>query len=267
VAAVVTVVRSGPLLGDALRALSAASPTTIALLLASMLGSVFLTGCVFWILTRRFGPVPFGEMQALMAATTLANYLPLRPGLVGRVLYHRSRHGIRPVDALRTIVEAMLLTALALAALVPALLAAERWNAHPAIAFAAPAVLGAAFLVPVRTRVMAIAFQCRYAEALLTALRYHLAFELIGAPVPAATSAAIACVSMIANLVPFVSNGIGLREWAIGLLAPVLTGYALAQGLAAELVHRAAEVAVTVPTGLVGAMWLAAVHRRPPLSR
>lgn len=256
VAAIVVVARSGPTLEAALRSLRAAPPGTIAILLGSMLASVALTGCLFHLLTNRFGRVGFGEMQALMATTTLANYLPLRPGLLGRVLWHRSRNDIRARDALRTMVEAIALSALALATLVPAVMAARRFGVALPIALAAPAALGVAALAIAPMRVLALAFLVRYAETLLAALRYHLAFELVGAPVPAETSVAVACVSMLANLVPFVSNGIGLREWSIGLLAPALAGVTLETGIAAELVQRAAEVAVVVPTGLLGAWWL-----------
>lgn len=268
VAAIVVVVRSGQTLEAALASLRAAPPATIALLLASMLAGVVLTGCLFHLLTNRFGRVGFGEMQALMATTTLANYLPLRPGLLGRVLWHRSRNDIRARDALRTMVEAIGLSALALAALVPAAIAARRLGVALPVALAAPAALGAVALAFAPWRVLALAFLVRYAETLLAALRYHLAFELVGAPVPAETSVAVACVSMLANLVPFVSNGIGLREWSIGLLAPALAGVTLETGIAAELVQRAAEVAVVVPTGLLGAWWLGrSLSRRQSPSR
>jgi hypothetical protein len=263
VAAIVVVVRSGPTLEAPLRALRSAPPGTIALLLGSMLAGVVLTGCLFHLLTRRFGRVGFVEMQALMATTTLANYLPLRPGLLGRLLWHRSRNDIRARDALRTMLEAIALSALALATLLPALVAARRFGVALPIALAAPAALGVVAVAAAPARILALAFLVRYAETLLAALRYHLAFELVGAPVSAETSVAIACVSMLANLVPFVSNGIGLREWSIGLLAPALAGVTLETGIAAELVQRAAEVAVVVPTGLLGAWWLGRALSRP----
>lgn len=252
VAAVVVLVRERSTLGAALESLRSAPPTTIGLLLASVAASVVLTGIVFWILTRRFGPVPALEMQALMASTALANYLPLRPGLVGRVLYHRSRHGIRARDSLRTIVEAMGLTVVALSLLVPAILIAGRSEEGLWIASAVPALVGSIALAFPRWRALGWAFELRYLETLLTALRYHLAFGLVGSPLPWHASVAVACVSMIATMVPVVSNGIGLREWAIGLMAPLLADVSLERGLAAELVQRAAEIAVIVPAGLVG---------------
>jgi uncharacterized membrane-anchored protein len=53
-----------------------------------------------------------------------------------------------------------------------------------------------------------------------------------------------------------VGNGLGVREWAVAVAAPVLGGYERDAGLAAELVGRAVDVAVAVPLGLLAAAWL-----------
>jgi hypothetical protein len=57
-------------------------------------------------------------------------------------------------------------------------------------------------------------------------------------------------------LVPIVGNGLGLREWAVGLAAPLLTPYVLGLGLAADLVNRATELVVILVLGLGGMAWL-----------
>ncbi len=256
-AAAFVVLREREALAAAADATRSASLGLIGLMAATMLASVFLTGAVFWLLTRRFGPVGAIEMQALMASTALANYLPLRPGLVGRVLFHRQRHGIRPVDSIRTIVEAMALSAFVLLLLVPSMLAVHAAELPPALGVATPLAVGTLLLLARdRWRGLAPAFLLRFVETLLTALRYDLAFRITGAAIPWHASVAVACVSMIATMVPFVSNGIGLREWAVGLLAPLLVGASLERGLAAELVNRLIEVAVIAPCGLVGFVWL-----------
>ena len=66
-----------------------------------------------------------------------------------------------------------------------------------------------------------------------------------------------------AALVPFLGNGLGLTEWAVGLTAAALpswmaggVGPEQSVGLLAALVNRAAEVAVALPVGLVSAWWL-----------
>ncbi|MHC4784997.1 MAG: hypothetical protein ACYTE6_03445, partial [Planctomycetota bacterium] len=71
-----------------------------------------------------------------------------------------------------------------------------------------------------------------------------------------------ACLSVVPMLVPFVGNGLGLREWAVGLAAPLLTPYVLGLGLAAELLNRAAELVVIVILGLGGIAWLTLRARR-----
>jgi hypothetical protein len=45
-------------------------------------------------------------------------------------------------------------------------------------------------------------------------------------------------------------NGLGVREWVTGLLAPSLAGVATPDALAAELLNRAVEVLLVVPAGL-----------------
>ncbi len=57
-------------------------------------------------------------------------------------------------------------------------------------------------------------------------------------------------------LVPTGGNGLGVREWAIGLAAPLLTDYQIELGLTADLVNRAAELVVIVVAGLASITWL-----------
>ncbi|MBL9119695.1 MAG: flippase-like domain-containing protein [Phycisphaerae bacterium] len=256
VAAIALVISRASTLGDAWKAMGSASPLVITAMVAAMAGSVALTGLTFWILTRRYGRVSHWEMQALMSATAVANYLPLRPGLVARVVYHSSRNGIRARDSLRTIVEAMALSVIALSLLVPSLMVAHQWAMPIGIAVALPALLAIPTLASARSRPLGTAFLVRFGETLLTTIRYDLAFRLVGAPLPWHVAAAIACVSMVSTMVPFVSNGLGLREWTIGLMAPLLADVSLERGLVAELVHRAIEVVVIVPAGLWGSAWL-----------
>jgi len=68
-------------------------------------------------------------------------------------------------------------------------------------------------------------------------------------------------VSILISLIPLVSNGLGIREWVVGLLAPVLTTLELSWGVTAELINRAAELIVITIVGLLGTAWLLR-HRR-----
>jgi hypothetical protein len=125
------------------------------------------------------------------------------------------------------------------------------------------ALAGVGFRSP-RSWCWAAAF--RWLELLVIAARYHAAFALIGSPIDSAGSLAFACISMIAGMVPFLSSGLGVREWAVGLVAPILTGAQLTTGLTADLVNRAVELVVVLVCGVVGLGWLARhrsrVHRR-----
>ena len=110
-------------------------------------------------------------------------------------------------------------------------------------------------------RVWLLAALLRYAEVLVWGARYYAAFKLIGVPVEPHEALVLACISMIASMVPFVSNGLGLREWAVGLASPLLKVGQLEHGITAELVNRAAEMAVILILGLIGLAYLAARRR------
>jgi hypothetical protein len=113
-------------------------------------------------------------------------------------------------------------------------------------------------------RRLSLAALVRYAELFVWAVRYHAAFALIGAPIGWGAALALACVGMAAMLVPLVGNGLGVREWAIGLVSSRIAGGVLELGLTADLVNRAAELAVITALGLAGAGWLTRRARRSP---
>ena len=85
----------------------------------------------FQIIMRRFGHVPFDDMLALIGSAWLLNYLPMRPGLVGRLAYHKAVHGVSFRNSIAVSVALALMTGLAAAHLLAV------W-----IAFKADAVLG-----------------------------------------------------------------------------------------------------------------------------
>jgi hypothetical protein len=99
--------------------------------------------------------------------------------------------------------------------------------------------------------------------------RYAIAFHLVGRPLSLDHVVAITAVCQVAMIVPVTGNGLGLREWAVGLTlaavsAPGAREQAAAIGLAADLVNRAAETLLAVPVGLLCSYALArAVRRRP----
>lgn len=253
-----SVVAARTQLAAAFEALRDPPPLLVAAVLASVAAGLLLTGLLFGMLMRRFARVPSLEMQALLAATALLNFLPLKPGLLGRVAWHRLRHGVAVRDSVRTLVEAMLLSLAVLSSFLACVPIARGAGLHPVWALALPAVV-AVGLPSARLRLPVQAFLVRQLELALWTLRYWAVFRLIGAPIPLDAAIVLGGASALATLVPFVPNGLGVREWVTGLLAPAVATETVTTGqaLLAELVLRAAEVAVLLPAGLAAMAYLA----------
>lgn len=241
---------------DAVRVIDTPAPRLVMMLIGAIFGGLVLTGTTLHLLVRRFGDVGWIEMQALVATTGLLNFLPLRPGIVGRVAYHRRVNRISILQSSRAIVEAAIISLcvalyLAGAAAAAIWLGANLWL----VGFAPVPVLAIAAVFPM-ARLWSVCALLRFCDVALWSIRYHAAFGLLGSPLPHESALAFASISVIATMVPLISNGLGLREWAVGLLAPVLSSYQLTLGLTAELINRAAEIIVILLTGLISMMWL-----------
>lgn len=235
----------------------------IALMLVSVLANIALTAMMFRLLMSRYfrngSRVGAMEMQALIASATLVNYLPLRPGVIGRVAYHKTVNGIAVRDSAKAIVQAATLSATVSGYLALVALACRNHPISPWLLASAPLPLLAAavLLLPRTLGVFALAAAVRLLDVLVTAVRYHAAFALIGSPIDWTGAMAFACISVMATMVPLVSNGLGLREWAIGLLAPAIASYQMELGLTADLLNRAAELVMAALAGLPATLWLA----------
>ncbi len=266
-AAVATVWGRRDIIATNLAAIRHPAARDVALLVGTVIANVVLTGLMFSVLMSRHGRVGLVEMQALIAAAALANYLPLRPGLFGRVAYHKTFNDI-PIAATVTVT----LVALGLSAAIVAFLAIALLTAgHTAIplwivAGAPVPVLAAAMALPASRTVVAAAL-IRYIEVLLMAVRYRAAFALIDAPIDPAMALAFSCLSVVITMIPLGGNGLGLREWGVGLASPLWTPYVLELGVTADLVNRAAEAVVVVVLGLVAFAWLAWYRRSTPVTR
>ncbi len=255
-AALVVVGRQHGAVSGAMEAVSRPSWGPVVLLIGAIAANVILSGLMYSVLISRYGRVGVVEMQALIASAALLNFLPLRPGLFGRIAYHRAVNQIAVVDSVKTAGQAIglsLLTAgyLAAALLIGGLLPVPMW-----VLVALPVPVLAAGCLGGALRIWCRAGLVRYLEVLVWAVRYHTAFALIGSPIEVETALAFAVVAMITMSVPFVGNGLGVREWAIGLAAPLLSGHVLEIGLTADLVNRAAELVVIVVLGLAGLAWV-----------
>ena len=260
-AAVATVVTQREKIGTALAAIRHPGAVDLAVLFGTVFANIVLTGLMFSVLMSRHGRVGLVEMQALIAAAALANYLPLRPGLIGRGAYHKAFNDIAVGATVKVTLVAMAISVALAAYLAIALFIADRMSIPLwVVVGGAVPVLVAAAAWPASRRIGAAAL-IRYVEVLLLAVRYQAAFALIGSPIDLAVAMTIACVALVVTLIPLTGNGLGLREWAVGIAALMLTPYVLELGLAADLVNRTAEALFVAVLGLSSFAWLASRRR------
>jgi MFS family permease len=211
----------------------------------------------FRALTNRYAtegrrPVGRAEMAGLIGSAWLLNYLPMKPGMFGRLAYHKHVNKIRYADSARVIGFSVSLTGFSLVLLVLVAMLVRTggpawvWCATPAAALGvgAIAVRGRG---PWAGRVVYAAFW-RYLDSMIWVGRYAASFALVGEPLSFADSVAVAAVSQVALLVPLSGNGLGVREWGVRLVTSPA-------GLLADVVNRAAEMAVALPIGFIGSAW------------
>lgn len=269
-AAVWVVARDGRTLEQALHAARHADPRIVIALAALPVLNWALSSLIFWVLTRRFAPVPLGEMAALTAVASSLNALPLRPGLLGRIVYLKRLHGVKVWDSARVTLEAIGLTVIvALATLLGSALGGIR---GVLLALGLLVIIGSAAWTawagrsagagprpgrPIDAGVL-VALGVRAVEMVVWTARYMLVFALIARPIGLEAAILLAASAQIVSLLPI---AIGLREWTVAMLS-VSTPI----GLTADLLHRAVELAVGVPLGLLGwwALWRGRSRVRKP---
>ncbi|MBK7404640.1 MAG: flippase-like domain-containing protein [Phycisphaerales bacterium] len=263
-----------PVLDHAMEALRDAPAWLVAAAFILPLVSWLATSATFWLLSNRYARVPARDMTLLIGAAWLLNHLPLRPGMFGRIAYHKKYHHMAVRDALRVMVAAMILSIVSLAFLLGIAAAVSRLGSPEAQA----ALLAAPTLVAGLTAVVAralgrswwreaAALCARSIDMLSWVARYAIVFMLVGRPLSTEHVVAIAAVCQVAMVVPVTGNGIGLREWAVGLTLFAVSSAgsreeAATIGLAADLVNRAAETILALPIGLACSWILARGVRR-----
>ncbi len=275
VAAVWAVGSQRAVLTEALGSLRHAPAGLVVGALLLPLVSWLTTSATFCLLSQRYARVPAGDMVMLIGAAWLLNYLPFRPGMVGRVAFHRKYHSMPIADSVRVMISAMVLSGISLAMLLGVAVAVSQVE-HMGFRLACLAGPTAGVgLVAAGARAAGwswwreIAALCvRSVDMLAWVGRYAIVFALVGQQPAIEHVVVVAAVCQVAMVVPITGNGLGLREWAVGLtLAAVATAgmreQAAAIGLAADLVNRAAELVLVVPVGL-GCSWVLAraVNRR-----
>ncbi|MFI4915527.1 MAG: hypothetical protein ACIAS6_03335 [Phycisphaerales bacterium JB060] len=231
-----------------------------------------------WFLLSRFGRLGVGETCGLVGMAWLLNYLPMRPGMVGRVAYHKAVNGIPVKRTGQTLLEGAVITAIASAIMLLGALLLRGVSATPAwiLLVTGPMLAGGMGATvfwqtrPIAARYMASG-ALRVLDMAIWAGRYAVAFEVAGTPIELPAALMLAVASQIAMLVPFAGNGLGLREWLIGALAAGLPAAmfggadaGLSQGLTADVLNRVVEVMVAIPVGLLGLAFIARRLKRKP---
>ncbi len=243
----------------------------IALLMSLPWASWTLTSVMYWVLMNRNDRrgtrqhVRLGEMHAVLASAWLLNYLPARPGMFGRLAYHKAVNDIPLRESVRSSIVAIACGVAGVLLLVGVTLAARALHADTTttlVVLASPSLCACVAAAALRSREAASrttwALALRYADVLGWMARYLVLFDVVGRPLSLLEAAAFTAVSQAASMVPLVGNGLGVREWANGLLAPSLpVGIARGLALSVELLHRAAEVTAALPVGLVGGFLVA----------
>ncbi len=231
---------------------------------------------VFWLLTRRRAPgrVTLGDMTALIGSAWLLNYIPMRPGLFGRIALHRSLHGIPVRESAMVIAENIACGGVAIIFALAGIAAVQSTepSRHAVVLCAVlliPPVL-ASVLTRGAWRTWSVVTLLRTMDLLIWSGRYGAAAAVTGQPVSVSEAISLAVVSQIAMLVPLAGNGLGLREWAIGFTAASLPaswsihsqGMTSETGLLVDLCNRAAELAAAVPVGLMSSVLVARLISR-----
>ncbi len=243
-------------IAEALEHARNAPPWMIALSIVLPPLNLLLIGSSLWFITVRYGRVGFGEMISLVASAWLLNFLPMKPGLMGRIAYHKRVNNIRVRDSARALGESVAMSAISTALLLGVALLLLG-TTSPWVVVAGSGVPGLVLLLlsaVLAARSLSLArlgaaMLLRYLDILVWIARYALLFELLDAPLTLGDTVLVTAASQLAQLVPFVGNGLGVREWGVGI-AGAASGATQAVSLTADLLNRASELVLAVPLAL-----------------
>ena len=237
---------------------------------AAVLANLALTAVLFQVITHTFDakpPVGFRLMFRLTCASALLNYLPLRPGLLGRAAYLKLRHDLPFYHSVLILAVAMAVGAVVFGATAAAVLTAgPTWRPVACASVLAGLLLCSALAAPaarvvLRRPIVAawLWLPLKIADMLVGGLRLWLAFSVLGCQLTFEQALAVVAIRAVGSLVDMLGvtpNGLGLREWTIGGAASLLGIVEGPVGMAASLLDRGIEAAVVAATGAVSAAHL-----------
>lgn len=247
-----------------------ASVWLLALLVVLPAVNAALVAWSFHVLMARFGRVPLSDMLALIGSAWLLNYLPMRPGLIGRLAYHKAVHKVGFRQSVAVSVALALMTGLAAAHVLGA------WIAFRAgVPVGITVSIASVILVVLAANIAAdrspagavprgalrVALVLRYADLAVWSMRLVVAFEVIGQPIPIMVGVLLASVIQLAYLFPLTGSGLGVSEWAVAVVAPLAIAIDPPAAIAASLLGRVGELIAAVPAGLIGSAYIARRRR------
>jgi hypothetical protein len=245
---------------------------TVTVIISGPFVSWILVGMCLHMLLTRHGRVGRIEMLMLVGSAWLLNHLPMRPGLVGRVGYHKVVNNIRVRDAVEATVWALVFSAVSNVLVVGLVLLMPTDISTTGLVgvLCAPAVvfgfLGAIIAIgSTKPGLLLGAFAVRYCDVLVWVVRYAAVFAALGLETSAVQVAFIAAASQFAQLIPITGGGLGFREWGVGITARQ-GGHAMEAAIGADLINRAIETLWVLPIGFYSTWWVARSLRRHNLS-
>lgn len=274
--AVVVVARRLSTTPELLQSITSPDPRIVGLLLILPALNLLCTTGSIWASTRQFGRIGWFEMCTVIGSASLLNYLPMRLGLVGRLAYHKKVNKIDVSRAGAATLIQLLFSAVGLAISAGAALLPQNmvFPAFAAIGF----VFAIAAIIMTKTVCntdpltlstrdsIVLTALWRTLDMLVWVVRYYLAMRLLNIDASWLTAIALATASQVGMMLSIVGNGLGIREWLVGLTAKGLANSIdrgdsasdpLAVGLLADLVNRVAELVFIVPVGIACTFWAA----------
>ena len=247
--------------GADLAALTDVSGWALLGIAAGVAANLGLTSLLFWVVTRSFDArlgIGFVKMGRLIAASSLLNYLPLKPGLIGRAIYLKSHHGLslRQSALIWLIVMAVTAGVFGVLGAVAILVRSDQFAHGVGVSMASLALLSmvAAPLARGLLKRPVVAgwswVLIKLADLLAEAARLWLAMSIVGPAIGYVDVIAASAAGMVVRLIGLTPNGLGVREWAIAGVLQSLAGVGSSQAVLAALIDRAVEVLILVPLGL-----------------
>ncbi len=268
VAAGMTIASSPGSFDDLLTSLRDAPMWAVVTIIVAPVVSWVLVGSCLRMLLLRHGRVGHIEMLMLVGSAWLLNHLPMRPGLVGRLGYHKVVNNIRIRDAVEATLWSVGFNALsnamiiALCFVVPDGTSATRLI----MVLVAPAAVIGLLGIAAGTRsrpagLLLGGLSMRYADTLVWLVRYAAVFAAIGIEMTPVQIAMVTAVSQFAQLIPLTGGGVGFREWGVGLAAKQ-SGQLMQAAIGADLINRIIETIWVIPIGFYSTWWVARSFQR-----